>query len=53
MVRSPLTYMKKTDTVIIDKYVNQLREEKGEENTKAYPEIAILREYGKDNVFTF
>ncbi len=49
MVRSPLTYMRKTDTAVIDKYVNQLKEEKGDENTKSYPEIAILREYGKDN----
>lgn len=49
MVRSPLTYMKKVDNATINKYVNQLKEEKGEETSKNYPEIAILREYGKNN----
>lgn len=49
MVKSPLTYVKDINTEVIEKYTNQLREEKGEEAASNYPEIAIIKEYGKEN----
>ena len=49
MVKSPLTYVKKVDVNVIDKYKTELKEKKGEEANTAYPEIAILREFGAEN----
>lgn len=49
MVRSPLTHVKKVNPDIINNYTNQLKEEKGEEVARNYPEISIIKEYGKDN----
>ncbi len=45
MVRSPLTYVKKIDGNIIEKYNNQLKENNSNYDTR-YPEIAILKEFG-------
>jgi len=43
LVRCPLTYMKKIDPVVIEKYTEEINS--GEENKKdAYPEISIIRE---------
>lgn len=42
LVRSPLTYMKKVDTGIIQEYTNQINEANGSKD--AYPEISIIRE---------
>ena len=42
LVRSPLTYMKKVDTELINQYTTEINEQS--ENRDAYPEIAIIRE---------
>ncbi len=42
LVRSPLTYMKKVDTQIIEDYTAEINEQS--ENRDAYPEISIIRE---------
>ncbi len=43
LVSSPLTYMKKIDYKIIEKYVTELKEERNVQNIN-YPEIAIIKE---------
>lgn len=43
MVRSPLTYMKKVDTDVVNTYVQQLKDD-GKTISAAYPEIDLLRE---------
>ena len=45
LVRSPLTYMKKVDTGVIDKYYAIMKEE-NIETAGGYPEIEIIREIG-------
>ena len=47
LVRSPLTYMKKIDKSVIDKYTGIIKEYKLSENSQ-YPEIDIIREI--DNI---
>ena len=47
LVRSPLTYMKKVDTSVTDKYTKIIRENDLSTNS-AYPEIEIIREL--DNI---
>ena len=47
LVRSPLTYMKKVDSGIIEKYTNIVHEYQLSENS-AYPEIDVIREI--DNI---
>ncbi len=42
LVRSPLTYMKKVDTGLIEQYTAEINEQS--ENRDAYPEISIIRE---------
>ena len=42
LVRSPLTYMKKVDSQIIEEYTTEINE--NSESRDAYPEIAIIRE---------
>lgn len=45
LVRSPLTYMKKVEPELIEKYTNEIKVEAQEENkNSAYPEISIIRE---------
>lgn len=48
LVRSPLTYMKKVDTELINQYTNEIKQEENNKNT-AYPEIAIIKEKGKQD----
>jgi len=43
LVRSPLTYMKKVDTNIINEYTNRL------ETKTNYPEVQIIKEFGSEN----
>ena len=45
LVRSPLTYMKKVDTSVTNKYSKIIRENNLSTNS-AYPEIEIIRELG-------
>ena len=40
MVRSPLTYMKKVDTDVVNTYVQQLKDD-GKQVSAAYPEILL------------
>lgn len=47
LVRSPLTYMKKVDAGVIEKYTKIIHEYKLSENS-SYPEIDVIRE--KDNI---
>lgn len=51
LVRCPLTYMKKVDSGIIEKYTNEINESEGKKD--AYPEISIIREKANedDNVY--
>ena len=48
LVRSPLTYMKKVPTDIINNYITQMQEE-GKDVSGVYPEIALIREKGQEN----
>ena len=43
MVRSPLTYMRKVDTNIINDYTNRLEQKTG------YPEVQIIKEFGNED----
>ena len=48
LVRSPLTFMKKVDTSVIDEYKTQI--EQSEDTKKsAYPEIQIIKEKGAED----
>ena len=43
LVRSPLTYMKKVDTNLIEEYKGKL------ETQTQYPEVQVIKEYGAEN----
>lgn len=48
LVRSPLTYMKKVEPEIIEKYTNEMKDDAQEENKNSgYPEISVIREASK------
>ncbi len=48
LVRSPLTYMKKVDTELINQYTTEM--EQAEEGKKAtYPEIAVIKQKGAED----
>lgn len=48
LVRSPLTYMKKVDSQIIEDYKTKIQEIESETGVKTnYPEITIIKEFGK------
>ena len=47
LVSSPLTYMKNIDSEIINKYVQEIQEEKGE--NLRYKEIAVIKEKGTED----
>lgn len=51
LVRSPLTYMKKVDTAIIEQYKTELEAENS--TNQAYPEISIIKNKGSqdENVY--
>lgn len=46
LVRSPLTYMKKVEPSIIENYKQEISEEA---KNSAYPEIAIIQQFGNDD----
>ena len=50
MVQSPLTYMRKVDTNLIEQYTKELKEESSQGDNKntrmTYPEIQIIKENG-------
>lgn len=46
LVRSPLTFMKKIDTNVIEEYKTQISEES---KNSAYPEIAIVQQFGSQD----
>lgn len=44
LVRSPLTYMKKIDSAVIENYKTEMRQELGENSVSSnYPEISVLK----------
>lgn len=47
LVRSPLTYMKKVDSTLIQEYTQQIEEENS--SNKTYPEISIIRQKGNED----
>lgn len=47
LVQSPLTYMRKVDTSVIEDYKSQLVQEGQEQGTVQYPEITIIKENGQ------
>lgn len=50
MVQSPLTYMRKIDTQVIEQYKNEIVEANTENNNRnVYPEIQIIREKGGED----
>lgn len=49
LVQSPLTYMRKVDTSIIDDYKSKLVQEGTSGGTIKYPEINIIRENGQND----
>ncbi len=51
LVRSPLTYMKKVDSTVIENYINEINQES--ESKDAYPEIAIIREKSAEDEQVF
>ena len=45
LVRSPLTYMKKIDSNVIENYKTEINQETGENSlSKSYPEISIIKD---------
>lgn len=51
MVQSPLTYMKKVDSVLIDQYKTEIQEKNVQDtnNRNMYPEIQVIREKGQED----
>lgn len=49
LVRSPLTYMKKVDTQLIENYKTEIIEKNEQENNNAYPEISIIKQKGNED----
>ena len=47
LVRSPLTYMKKIDSEIIERYTQEIQEE--DSSNKTYPEISIIKNKGNED----
>lgn len=48
LVRSPLTYMKKVDTELINQYTTEIEQvEEGKKST--YPEIAVIKQKGEED----
>jgi YidC/Oxa1 family membrane protein insertase len=47
LVRSPLTYMTKVDSSLIEQYTNEIKQEENTNN--AYTEIAIIKEKGQED----
>ena len=47
LVQSPLTYMRKVDTTVIEDYKTQLQSQGEQTNGINYPEIQIIKEYGE------
>ncbi len=48
LVRSPLTYMKKVDTELINQYTTEIKEGEDGKNT-TYPEIAVIKQKGGED----
>ncbi len=48
LVRSPLTFMRKIDTNIINNYTQEIQQTEGK-GKSAYPEIEIIKEKGKED----
>ena len=49
LVQSPLTYMRKVDTAVIDDYKTRIEQQGESVGGLNYPEIRIIKEYGQEN----
>lgn len=49
MVRSPLTYMKKVDTDLVNTYIEQIKQEQPENANNSYPEISVIQYKGPED----
>lgn len=49
MVKSPLTFMKKVDTNLVNDYIEQIKQEQPENNNGAYPEISVIQYKGSQD----
>ena len=49
LVQSPLTYMRKVDTAVIEEYKTQIQQSQEQSGGIRYPEIRIIKEYGADD----
>ncbi len=49
LVQSPLTYMRKVDTTVIEDYKTQLQQQGEDTSAIKYPEIKIIQEHGAED----
>lgn len=49
LVQSPLTYMRKIDTTVIEGYKTQIMSQEENKSNVRYPEIKIIQDYGNDD----
>ena len=49
LVQSPLTYMRKIDTTVIEDYKTQIMSQEENKSNVRYPEIKIIQDYGNDD----
>lgn len=49
LVQSPLTYMRKVDTTVIEDYKTQLQQQGEDTNAIKYPEIQIIQAHGAED----
>ena len=49
LVQSPLTYMRKVDSTVVEDYKTQLQQSQEESGGIRYPEIRIIKDYGSDD----
>ena len=49
LVQSPLTYMRKVDSAVIEEYKTQIQQSQEASGGIRYPEIRIIKDYGSDD----
>lgn len=49
LVQSPLTYMRKVDTAVIDDYKSKIEQQGESTGGLNYPEIRVIKEYGQED----
>lgn len=53
MVKSPLTFMKKVDTEVVNGYIEQIKQEQPENANNVYPEISVIQYKGTEDERVF